>query len=222
MKLVHPELDHHVNLFSDRPCEWVIESPQYFTKIVSELLNQKHGSEGEFTCFCGDTIVDITKKMEVIVDPFAVSINEKKVINKLYAQLNQLANSENFYLQTQEIKNGIYKYLLDLEQDTSYVLDLNEEMDLNLLFRSFDIKFEIFEEDFLDNLCRYMKVINEMLGIELIICVNLRSYLADDQLRTLLDDIKYADFCLLLIENQERCCMKDVNRYIIDKDLCEI
>lgn len=222
MKLVHTELNQGMKIVFGQPCEWIIEAPAFFQRVVQELYNQKNGLEGKFTLSLQDKILNISKKAEMIINPFAVDLNDKRILNKLYMQLSEQANSETFYMKTQEIRRQIYEYIFQLEQEYRYILNVDEEVDLNILFKAAGVRYEVFEEDFLDTLCRYMKIVSELLEIKLIICINLRSYLTAEQIITLINDVKYEEFGLLLIENQERSCLEGVNRCIIDKDLCEI
>lgn len=215
MKLVHTELNQGMEITFGKPCEWIIEAPVFFKRVVQELYNQKNGLEGKFTLSLQDKILNISKKAELIVNPMAVDLNDKRIINKLYTQLSEQANAETFYMKTQEIKRQIYEYIFQLEQNHRYILNVDEDVDLNILFKSAGVCYEVFEEDFLDTLCRYMKVVNELLEIKLIICINLRSYLTDEQLTELINDLKYEEVGVLLIENQERSCLQGVNRCII-------
>lgn len=222
MKIAHVDLKNTIHIETNQPCEWIIEAPEVFAKYVQELLNQKNGVDGNFTFSDDGKNCDISKKVEVILNPFAVDINEKRIINKLYTQLEEIAYTETFYMQTQEVLQRIYQYVLKLEHESSHILSLDEDIDLNMLFKAAGVKHEVFEGDFFETLCRYIKVVCGVLGIKLIICINLRSYLTDEQMELLIADINYEDFGLLLIENQERSCLQGVNRCIIDNDLCEI
>ena len=222
MKLAHLELKNTIDIKSNQPCEWIIEAPEVFAKYVQELLNQKNGLDGNFTLLVDGKICEISKKVEVILNPFDIDINEKRIINKLYTQLGEIAYTETFYMQTQEILRQIYQYVLQLEHESRHILSLDGDIDLNTLFKATGVKHEVFEGDFFETLCRYMKVVSEVLGIKLIVFINLRSYLTDVQMEVLITDINYEDFSILLIENQERSCLHGVNRCIIDRDLCEI
>lgn len=126
------------------------------------------------------------------------------------------------YLQTVQIRHYLLEYLMELEQKSEYILDFEQEIDLTLIFKAAGIKHEIIEEDYLERLIRYMKVVSQVLGIKIITFINLRSYLNDVQMEQLLKDAIYQEIQILLVENQERTCLKDTFRYIIDKDKCEI
>ena len=202
--------------------EWVIESPDLFARYAQELVCQCNGEDGNFVLSQGDKIVEMAKYMEVVFNPLGVDINNKKIINRLYLELDQLAKQEDMYLQTVQIRHYLLEYLMELEQKSEYILDFEQEIDLTLIFKAAGIKHEIIEEDYLERLIRYMKVVSQVLGIKIITFINLRSYLNDVQMEQLLKDAIYQEIQILLVENQERTCLKDTFRYIIDNDKCEI
>lgn len=222
MKLAHVELNKPIEIEPAYPCEWVIESPKLFTKYIQELLKQNGGEDGNFVFSQDDKIVDFSKKGEIILNPFAVDINERKIINKLYTQLTELAYTELFYTQTQEIIQQIHQYIYELEQESRHVLCMDENIELFSIFKAVGVRHEVYEEDFCECLCRYIKVIREVLGIQLVVFVNIRSYLSDEEVLDLVKNTGYEDVNLLLIESKERSCIIGVNRCIIDVDLCEI
>ena len=75
---------------------------------------------------------------------------------------------------------------------------------------------------FSEKLAQYMKIMSELLGKKLLIFVNIRSYLENDQIRELMKNAVYNEISLLFIENTQRDFSKDEKYYIIDKDSCEI
>ena len=166
--------------------------------------------------------VDISKNVELIFNIFALDINERKLISKLYMELEKLTADERFYVKTQEMKQYLQEYLLQLEQETDYILDLADEIDFASLFKAFGIKYEVLEENFLERLVRYMRIVERLLKKKLFVFVNLRSYLSNQQIDELIKEATYQEIQLLLIETCARDCIEGVTRYIIDKDGCEI
>ena len=140
----------------------------------------------------------------------------------MYSELDKLAKSEEMYLETRQIIQSLIEYLLDLEQKSDYILGFEQEIDLALIFKAVGIKHEIIEENYFENLIRYVKIVSSVLGIKIMTFVNLRSYLDDVQLESLLKEANYQEIQILLIENQQRACLKDTFCYIIDSDQCEI
>ncbi len=222
MKLVSVELSDAVLSDKYQVTEWVIESPDLFARYVQELVGQCNGDGGSFVLSQNDKIVELSKYMEIIFNPLGIDINNKKIINRLYMDLDKLAKQEDMYLQTLQMRQILSEYLMELEQKSEYILDFEQEIDLTLIFKAAGIKHEIIEEDYLERLIRYMKVVAQVLGIKIITFINLRSYLNDVQMEQLLKEAIYQEIQILLVENQERTCLKDTFRYIIDNDKCEI
>lgn len=222
MKLVHYELENTLICGSAFCTEWIIESPMLFSKYVQELYSQCQGKEGKFVLSDQNKILDIAKSVEMILNPFAIDINDKKIINKLYSQLNEVAIDGDNYLSTQEIMQVIYKYISELEQKTEHILLMEKQIDLPLLFKAAGVKHEVFEEDFVHTISRYIRVVCDVLKVKVIIFVNLRSYLSDIQLEEILMEANYQEVKILMIESHEKSCLEGVRRYIIDSDQCEI
>ncbi len=222
MKLVSAELACAVLSDKYQVTEWVIESPELFARYVQELVCQCNGESESFVLSQNDKIVEMSKYVEIIFNPLGIDINNKKIVNKLYFDLEQLAKQEEMYFQTQQMRQVLVEYLMELEQKSEYILSFQQEIDLSAIFKAVGIKHEIIEEDYLEKLIRYMKVVTQVLGIKIIIFINLRSYLTDMQMERLLKEAIYQEIQVLLVENKERTCLKDTFRYIIDNDKCEI
>ena len=221
-RLVHINLNEGILVDAINCTEWVIESPEYFSEYVMELAGQVEGKEGRFVLSDNEKEVDISKNVELIFNIFALDINERKLISKLYMELEKLTADERFYVKTQEMKQYLQEYLLQLEQETDYILDLADEIDFASLFKAFGIKYEVLEENFLERLVRYMRIVERLLKKKLFVFVNLRSYLSNQQIDELIKEATYQEIQLLLIETCARDCIEGVTRYIIDKDGCEI
>ena len=222
MKLVHSELSGE--LLKDKTIftEWIIESPELFARYLQELYGQYAKCEGKFVLSQDIKELDISKYVEIITDPFAVDLNGRKIINKLYTELNELSKTEMMYTKTLQLAQHIQEYLLDLESNTNHILQFNGEMDVTGLLKTMDVKIEDCTEKFFERLVCYIKNVIGVLSIKVFVFINLRSYLTDNQMEELIQEITYQEVHALFIENQERTCLKGGIRYIIDKDGCEI
>lgn len=202
--------------------EWIIESPKLYAYYLQELFLQQNGEEGRFVLSDKEKELNIAKNMEIIVNPFQIEINGRKILNKLYAELDQLSKSELMYVKTLELTGKIQEYLLELEQNTEYVLEFDMDLDMPALFKSVGIRYEVQETDFFEQIIRYIKIAVNVLATKVFVFINLRSYLTDLQMQELIKEISYQDVKGLFIENHERSCMEGGMRYIIDRDGCEI
>ena len=221
MKLVHPELEGQILFDVWRPCEWIIESPDIFLNILRELCFQIDGGEGRFV-LSDEEELSLSKYAEIIINPLNVDINDRKVLNKLYAELSELSFGEELYLETQKMLAGFQEYFMKLEHISDYFLEMDSKIDMVAVFKTMGIKFQNCADNLIENLCQYIEIMASLLKKKIIIMVNIRSYVNDDQLKILIENIRYKEIALLFIENVERELPDSICRYIIDRDHCEI
>lgn len=224
MRLIHPEISLPLIDENSFTCyEWIIEAPRAFSKYVQELFKQINGGEGNFVLSCNEKELDIPKSMDIVVDPFSVNLNDRKIMSKLYSELSQIAHNGENYLFTQNLFSELQKYCLNLEQSSNYVLEMVSEIDITALFKALDIKLEIYSDGFFEKLNQYIKIVAGLMKRRIIVFINLSSYLLKEQLEEIIKNAAYNEINLLLIENQQRnYFLKDTKYIIIDKDECEI
>ena len=221
MKLVHPDLEGQIVFDAQRPCEWVIESQDAFLKFVQELCSQVDGAEGRFV-LSDEEEISLAKYAELLVNPLNTNINDRKVLNKLYSELSKLASGEELYLETQNVLAELQNYFLKLEYASEYFLEADSEIDIVALFKAAGLRIQSCADNFLESLCQYIEIMASLMRKKIIILINVRSYINDDQLKLLIESVQYKEIAILFIENVERELPKGVRRYIMDCDQCEI
>ena len=178
--------------------------------------------EGKFVLSDNDKELDMSKCVEIIGNPFMVDINSRKILGKLYSELEELSRKEQMFEKTMRLTSTVHEYILDLEQETNYILQFDNELEISALLKALGVMHEEIEDSFLERIVRYIKIAANVLKTKLFVFVNIRSYLLDTQMQELVKEISYQDIKVLFIENQERDCLEGGFRYIIDKDGCEI
>lgn len=222
MKLVHPELERQIEWLEHKECEWIIESPVLFATFLQELRGQAMGLEGQFVLSDENTVFDMSKDVEIIVDPLNLAINDKKILSKIYVELRKIAYGEDLYLKTQQLVNDIRHYFYELEYESPMMLDIDDEIDIQLIFKALGVKIEERECDFFENIIIYIKLLAEILKKKVVVLVNVRSYLTEKQIDELLECATYNEIRILLLESQQRTCNSRLKQYIIDSMSCEI
>ena len=222
MKLVHIGLETQIKFDKDYVNEWIIESPTFFTKYIKEMLNQINGIEGEFVLSDEEKTANISKYVEVIINPFVVDVNDKKILSKIYDQLISIAVDEKNYMRTQEVTNELLSYLIDITNDSDYIMYVDAGLDMALLFKAAGVKMEQDDSDFLSNLIKYIELICNFFKRKLIILVNFRSYVCDSKYEEFINMCRYKKLNILLMESIKKDCVSGVKQYIMDRDQCEI
>lgn len=222
MKLVHSETPYALLESNSKCSEWIVENPETFSSYIQEMMQQCRGEDGRFVLSQGEKELDIAKNVEVIFDIFSVDCNDRRILSKLYAQLEQLAYGEMFYVRTRELAQRLQAYVMDLEQETDHILNMEQMLDIPAVLKALGVKFESLGDDFFERMIRYMKLMSSILNKKLFILINARSFISDAHMQTLIEELKYQDFKILFVESCVRDCISSVQRCIIDKDNCVI
>lgn len=221
MKLVHVNMERKL-LDDNVVTEWVIEAPEEFTRYVQELYMQCEGAAGDFVLSDGEKELGIAKNVEFLDSVLDLDVNERKILGKLYADLEQLAYSEKFVVRTQEMIQYLRTYIFELEQETDFMLDVDDGVDMSAIFKGNGVKLEAVETGILEKIVHYIKVVRLLLKKQVFVFVNVRSYLTVRQVEQLIKEAAYQEVQILLIENVMRDCVNSERRCIIDSDKCEI
>lgn len=222
MKLVHSDLTETLLDEKSKYTEWIIESSGLFSKYVVELKEQVSGEEGKFVLSDKNKEIDIKKKVEIIIDPFSIDVNDRKILTKLYSELSVFSMNEQLYLETVDLRLHIQEYMSKLEQCTEHILEFNEEVDIPALLKAVNFRYETQDMSLPEKVIQYVKVLSTMTGIRIFVFVNLRSYLQNNQIQNLIIDMQYLDIMGIFIENSQRSPIKGVEQHILDSDMCEI
>lgn len=220
MKLVHVNMERKL-LDDNVVTEWVIEAPEEFTRYVQELYMQCEGAEGDFVLSDGEKELGIAKNVEFLDSVLDLDVNERKILGKLYADLEQLAYSEKFVVRTQEMIQYMRTYIFELEQETDFMLEVDDGVDMSAIFKGNGVKLEAVETGILEKIVHYIKVARLLLKKQVFVFVNVRSYLTVRQVEQLIKEAAYQEVQILLIENVMRDCVNSERRCIIDSDKCE-
>ena len=221
MKLVHCEISGILLNDNTDFTEWIMESPEVFSEYVQELNEQVLGAEGRFVLSEKDKEIDLSKKADIIFNPFTVEVNSRKVLSRLYAELSNIAKNEQMFVKTAEFLKIVQKYMLDLEHCTDYILEFDSELNITDLLKAINLRYETQYINFHDKLMQYIKVMASV-GTKIFVFVNIRSYLKDDILQEMIKEMKYLNLQGLLIESVQKNSLEGVNQYVIDKDKCEL
>lgn len=221
MKLVHFDLNEPILEENFKFTEWIIESPAAFTEYIQELGRQIAGEEEQFVLSENNKEMSLVKKADLIINPFAVDVNARKILNKLYSELSIISKEEQMYLKTMELFRHIQEYMMELEQCTDYILEYDQDFEISVVLKAVNVRYETKETDFLERLIQYIKIMAAV-GVKLFIFVNLRSYLSDYQMKEIIKETQYQEVQCLFMENQQRSCIEGGKRCILDKDRCEI
>lgn len=200
----------------------VIENQSVFSEIVSDFSNQLNGLSGKLVLSDDFKTVEIKKKVELVTQIIPFEINKKDLVNKIHSDLKLRAVDEINYKKTQELLASIYKYLFDISDDMDNLVTMDMPEDIGGLLKMFDFKISEDDMTIQEKIIEYMTAVNRYKGEKVFVFVNLRSYLTDNQVQVLFENIVLEKMQAVFIENKEYPRLQNEKVVIIDKDMCVI
>lgn len=225
MKLAHSILEKPIEFEENIINVLVVENPKLFYTFVSDFYNQiTNSNEGSFVLSDNSKILPMHKYMELILEPFSIDLNQKKILNKLYAVLKENILKTETYKELIELQSTVFKFVEKISDTIEYPLIYEDSsIDLQDIFKMVDLKLESKQESLLEKILDYITAVCEFLGINCFLAVNLKSYLSKEELEELYKSIHYKKLNLMLLESKNTEYISPVEKlYIIDSDLCSI
>ena len=221
MKLVNAELFLNINIEENKPAVLTIENPKVMTEVIGQLYELCNSGEGDFVLSEGGKQLSFERTTEIIINPFQIDFNSRKVQSKLYSDL--LDAEINYVEEKAIIQSLIIEYLDKLTQNVPYEMISNDlDLDSMKLFKMFEVRIEAQCNSLLERLVEYTKILSRLLRKRLLVFVSISSYLDTNELNALYEICNYNKMKVLLIESHELYLPFHTKTYIIDKDKCMI
>lgn len=222
MKLVHPDWNRQIVFRENRVQVVCIENARYFSRIVEDLVRQRQTGAGPFVLSDGGKICDFSKTAELILSPFSLDFDNKKIQSTILKRLQQIANDEEFH-ESQEIRRLILQYLNRLTDRLDVDVSTSPEIDILQVVKLANVRPAVDEDSLETRLLDYFSLLKDVLETKLIVAVNLRSYFSSHRLQTFYETLLLKKTPLLLLENFAKYGkIPSEDWLIIDGDLCEI
>lgn len=221
MKLVEREYGIEVDIKENIVSIIVLEDVKLRLPLINELFSQTSGNEGNWLLFENDKSFDLGKKVELILEPLTLALNNKKVKTKLYQDIKTIAQDYCFS-QGLEVHSQICNYLENMLDKLPYPVKYDEDWDVSEILKAYNVELVEEYDNIFEKLYNYIKLVNTVCGTDIFIMVNIKQYLTDEQITELYKMAAYGKIQLVLIEfstNNKRDCEE---LYILDNDDCVI
>lgn len=221
MKLAYRSLKNPLPLGENAPVVLVLENPVFFRDTISMLLSQLEGYEGDFFLSEKSKELKLSRCAQIVLEPFRLELNQRKVLTKLYESLSQLAAAPGFVEETQAMRTYLSRYLLRLMAESADRLDFNSDFNVTDVLSAASVRFSD-DGGVLERLVAYARLCRDFLGMPILILVGLANYLTEEETAAFYREMEYEKVRLLQIERF--CPVKVANElfYVIDGDLCEV
>lgn len=199
-----------------------VENKNYFYKIVKELNNIANGEMEDNVIFTDNESneINIINKINIIIDYFNIDFNSKKILSLINKKINN-SISVNDKDNLSKLYNKIKKIYIPILNDMDLNIDINNDFDLDLIVKLLNVSIKN-KENILDNLFLLTDIEHELNISKLLVFVNLKQYLNEQELIELYKYLLYNNIVVLLIDSQAYgVCNEYEKKIIIDNELEE-
>ena len=223
MKLIHEDLSNEIIFEENKVNLLIVENKEKFVEFIQEIIKQIDGEYGKFSLFEENNELKINDKIDIIKDIFDLNLNNKKVLNKVYHELEKLSVDAEFLLETKNMENSLLKYIYYLVENYDYPLEIIEEIDLKEIFKLFSVKLSLCFSNKIEEILEYIDLVSKIFKKEIFILINFHIFLENKDIVVLYRECFYKKIKLLFVENQKPDIINNEEKlFIIDNDLCEI
>lgn len=222
MKLLERELGLEIELKENVTSVIVLENIALRLSLIEALSLQLTGKEGNWLLVENENRYELSKYVELILEPFSLQLNNKKLKNKLYQDAKMIADDA-LCLQGLEVHSHICNYLECLLEKMPYPVKYKEEWNVSELLKVYGVELEETFEHIDEKVFDYIRLMNQVCGTKIFITLNLKQYLTETQLLELYKLAGYSKIQLVLIEFQMHDKkLEGEEVYVLDKDNCII
>lgn len=223
MKLVHPDFFCQIELQENSIPILVLEAPSCFFKYVSDLIYQSKGKEGKWIISEKGKPLSFIKNCDVIIDPFSLDINQKKLVTGLYTKLEKEVINTELLLDWNTIYPNLAQITDKIIETSDHQLEYCKNIELRDFLKFMNVQFYDSSENLLEQIIDYMTLTADVLGTRLFILINFKTYFDSSKMHYLYEQAIYKKYQLLLIESNLGNTSDDLEKVIIvDKDDCLI
>ncbi|SDM54302.1 type II-A CRISPR-associated protein Csn2 [Lachnospira pectinoschiza] len=221
MRIIESDLNINVDLAENKPVCLVVENRKCYSDLLNQLWLMDIGDVNDIRISENEDELKFSKIGSVILNPYLLDANDKKILNRIYQEINDIAINDNVN-ETLKIKEQIISYMENLINSVSYPLMYNLDFDITVLLKLLSTKIDDNCDSLLERIISYVKLYHQVLSTKLFIFVGLKLYLSDDDIVSLYENLKYEDVYLLDIENKQYGILEYEKTFIIDDDNCII
>lgn len=201
----------------------IIENTTAYRSVIEELLQQINGEEGQWVLSEENKILKISERIHCVINPFALEVNSKKIVNKIFDIAQREVMESKLYLESSQLFSDITNFVETMICQMEYPLTYQENFGLNELLKMVGFRLQDLNGNLLEKILDYIKIYHQLLGYEIFILLDAEAYLSENEIYDLLRHAEYEKVHIVIIASVLReCDYSREQRFIIDKDLCEI
>ena len=199
----------------------VIENPHFFFSLLTDMDSQFSGQDGKTVISENDKVLPIDKYLELHSSFVPFQIDQKPIVNKIVSEMSKLAVTPEYYLRSSELLSEKEQHFTDLSTNMYGNIEFRK-LSMDNLIKASGIEIVDDYNSLSEKLLDYFELVKNYDRDKVFVLVNLRSYLALEEVKTFVDEVLARNYQVLLIESREYPRIEKEKRCIIDESLCEI
>lgn len=220
MKLRVSYIDNDIIIDSGHVTTIEIENKKYFYRFVKDMYDISNNQKKDDIVFYDMNEKEVFPSIEILNNYFDIDINTKKNITELYKLIENTLDEKMIQELTNNYKKT-YKSLSKIFGNVELPIVIQQEYTNDLFFKAFRVAINT-KDNLLDNLLLTIDV-NRLLKLyNIIVFINLKQYLSNEELKELYKYAIYNNIQILLIDSQSYgITLEYESKLIIDDNLDE-
>ncbi len=221
MKILNHKYFDVIEVVEDSPETLIIEEPVLFRNVVDELSYQVKNDEGDYVLSDDSSrILTLSKNLMLITDIYNLDAYSKQLKNKLTSIITTNYSDIDGKELLIEMLNEMG---VRIANNLPYSVTYKTNIAFSDVVKFLDFSFDYSTLSLLESLIEMISTSFEILKYKMLVTVNLKDYLAKQELDEIIKYFAYKKIPLLMLERHQHYEMDDCKHTrIIDKDLCVI
>lgn len=221
MRLVNKKYGLEFLLSEEGVLNIVCENRTAFEVMVADLIGEISGGDGAWILSDSEEESSLSKYADIIINPFAISCNDRKILNTVYKELHVI--TDQVYPELYAEANSKMLELIDaIVIDVPYALEYEPCVEVEGIFKQYNIRFDEEFTSLAEKVINYIKTTSQVLRKKVFILVNIKAYLEDSDIQQIYKESMYSKVFLVLLESKDNTKLSEEKKVLIDSDLCII
>ena len=204
-----------------------IQDKKLFTNVINSLndnINNIDDTKERIIILDNDTEIKIEKEVLMIIDVFNIDFNQKKIQSALYNKIEKIYKQEFERMsEFQTIFQKLQLNVLDVFNEFPFEFNYKESIGIQECLKLLGLKISNNKGKIIDTVFSLIDVVEYLSVAQLLVFVNLKLYLSDDELKEIYKYAMYKKVNILLIETgEEKEPLENEKILYIDSDYDEI
>ena len=166
-------------------------------------------------------ILKMDKYAEQLMQFVPFDLNKKSLLNRITSYMQKIAVDEIHYEKTSEFLTAWEKFCMDLEFELPVGIEFTK-INMDALLKASGITISDDYNSLAEKVLDYIQLVEYFECEKIFILVNMRSFVADEEMQKFIDAALTREYQIVLLDNREYPLLKNEKRCVIDADLCEI